>query len=98
MARQAVVALLLLAWLVWPEVALAQCAMCRSTLASEEGRQLVAALRSGILFLLAAPFVAFGTVAVLAVRAQRVHEADVSPAVDPHATSPGATVKPLSGE
>ena len=52
------------------EVAEAQCAMCRTAFASEEGRQLIAAFRSGILFLLAAPFVTFGTVAFLAVRAR----------------------------
>ena len=49
----------------------AQCAMCRRALLSPEGRQMVAAFRSGILVLLAAPFLVFGTVAVLAVRAQR---------------------------
>ena len=53
------------------DAAWAQCVMCRSTLAADEG--LVAAFRSGILFLLGAPFLAFGTVAFLAVRAQRAH-------------------------
>lgn len=57
--------------LVWPETVEAQCAMCRRAFDSTEGRQLVAAFRSGILFLLAAPFVAFGVVATLAVRGQR---------------------------
>ncbi|MEO2199271.1 MAG: hypothetical protein ABGY72_24740 [bacterium] len=56
---------------VWPESAEAQCSMCRRAFDSPEGRQLVAAFRSGILFLLAAPFVAFGVVATLAVRGQR---------------------------
>jgi hypothetical protein len=46
----------------------AQCAMCRQALQSPEGRQMIGAFRSGILLLLAAPFAAFGTVAVLAVR------------------------------
>ena len=64
-------ALTLLLVLASPELAEAQCAMCRTAFASKEGQQLVAAFRSGILFLLAAPFVAFGTVAFLAVRAQR---------------------------
>lgn len=54
-----------------PNPADAQCAMCRSVLASPEGQQLVAAFRHGILFLLAAPFAVFGTVAFLAVRRQR---------------------------
>ena len=60
------VALLLLA--VAP--ASAQCAMCRRALQSPEGQQIVGALRSGILVLLAAPFATFATVAVLAVRAR----------------------------
>jgi hypothetical protein len=62
-----VVLMLLLATI---EPASAQCAMCRRALDSPEGRQLVAALRSGILVLLAAPFATFATVAVLAVRAR----------------------------
>ena len=49
----------------------AQCAMCRRALLSPEGQQLVAAFRSGILFLLAAPFASFAAVAFLAVRMQR---------------------------
>ncbi len=55
----------------WPAPVEAQCAMCRTALASEEGRTLAAAFRSGILVLLAAPFAAFGVVAVLAARAAR---------------------------
>lgn len=46
----------------------AQCAMCRRALQSPEGRQMIAAFRSGILVLLAAPFAVFGTVATLAIR------------------------------
>lgn len=46
----------------------AQCAMCRRALQSPEGQQMIAAFRGGILFLLAAPFAVFGTVAALAVR------------------------------
>ena len=57
--------------LVVPAWAEAQCAMCRSVLGSPEGQAMIAALRSGILLLLAAPFAIFGTVAFLAVRAQR---------------------------
>lgn len=49
----------------------AQCAMCRRALESPEGRQMLAAFRSGILLLLVAPFAVFGSVAGLAVRAQR---------------------------
>lgn len=49
----------------------AQCAMCRRALQSPEGLQMIAALRHGILFLLAAPFASFAAVAFLAVRRQR---------------------------
>lgn len=58
-----------------PETAFAQCAMCRSAFASPEGQQLVAAFRTGILFLLAAPFASFATVAFLALRRQRRRDA-----------------------
>jgi hypothetical protein len=57
--------------LVWPEPAVAQCAMCRRALQSPEGQQMVAAFRSGILVLLAAPFTLVGVVATLVVRLQR---------------------------
>ncbi len=49
----------------------AQCAMCRRALQSPEGLQMIAALRHGILFLLAAPFASFAAVAFLAIRRQR---------------------------
>lgn len=49
----------------------AQCAMCRTLLGTPEGQRMVAALRSGILLLLVAPFVIFATIATLAVRLQR---------------------------
>lgn len=49
----------------------AQCAMCRTLLGSPEGQRMIAALRSGILLLLVAPFVIFATVATLAIRLQR---------------------------
>ena len=70
----AAVMLLLLAAVVPAE---AQCAMCRQALQSPEGRQMIAAFRSGILVLLAAPFAVFGTVATLAVRRFR-HRRDTS--------------------
>jgi hypothetical protein len=66
-----VAALIGLAAIVAPETVSAQCAMCRRALASPEGQQLVAALRRGIVVLLAAPFMLFGVVAFLAVRSQR---------------------------
>ena len=62
-------------WLLLPETALAQCAMCRSAFASPEGQQLVAAFRAGILLLLAAPLASFAAVAFLAVRRQRRRDA-----------------------
>ncbi len=71
--RRAVVTALLvlgLSLLIAP-MALAQCAMCRRALASPEGQQLIAALRAGIVVLLAAPIASFATVAFLAVRRQR---------------------------
>jgi len=44
--------------------------MCRRALESPEGQQMVAAFRSGILILLAAPFSLFGLIAALVVRMQ----------------------------
>jgi hypothetical protein len=61
-------AMLLLAAAVVPDTAAAQCAMCRRALASPEGLQLIAALRRGIVVLLATPFILFAVVAFLAVR------------------------------
>ena len=67
----AVAAFVLLGAILLSSDASAQCAMCRRALLSPEGQQMVAAFRNGILVLLAAPFLVFSTVAVLAVRAQR---------------------------
>jgi len=66
--RTRVLLLLVIVVLIAAHPASAQCAMCRRALDSPEGRQMVAAFRSGILILLAAPFAVFGTVAVLAAR------------------------------
>lgn len=72
MTRRLVLAAVVLFALLWPpDTAFAQCAMCRRVLQSPEGQQMIAALRGGILFLLAAPFAVFGAIATLAVRAQR---------------------------
>jgi hypothetical protein len=49
----------------------AQCAMCRRALQSPEGQQMVAAFRSGILVLLAAPFTLVGVVATLVVKMRK---------------------------
>ena len=54
--------------LLLPHPAAAQCAMCRRALTSPEGQRMVAAFRVGILFLLAAPFLVFGTIATMAIR------------------------------
>ena len=65
---------------VWPESVEAQCAMCRRALADGEAGPLIAALRSGILFLLAVPIATFGTIAWYAVRGQRnVDEGSTEP-------------------
>ena len=69
--RAVAVAVVLGVVALWPEGAVAQCAMCRRALASPEGQQMVAAFRNGIVVLLLAPFTLFATVAVLAVRDQR---------------------------
>jgi hypothetical protein len=61
--------------LTWAPDASAQCAMCRTLLATPEGQRMVGAFRSGILVLLAAPFSIFGAIAMLAVRAQRRRQA-----------------------
>jgi hypothetical protein len=66
-ACAAIVAIVL--WL--PDSASAQCAMCRRALQSPEGQQMVAAFRSGILVLLAAPFSLVGIVAALVLKMQR---------------------------
>lgn len=58
-----------------PEPAAAQCAMCRTAFDSPEGRKLIAAFRSGVVFLLAVPVVTLGTVAYLAIRGQQRLEA-----------------------
>jgi len=68
--------------LVPPVLVEAQCVMCRTALASEEGRAIVAAFRSGIVVLLAAPFAAFGIVAALVVRATRRRADDDVTAAD----------------
>lgn len=52
----------------WPESAEAQCAMCRKALADGEAGPLIAALRSGIVFLLAVPIATFGTIAWFAIK------------------------------
>ena len=74
MGRGSVAALVLAAALVLiaPPPAFAQgCAMCKRALSSPEGQQMVAAFRSGILVLLAAPFSLVGVIAALAMKMQR---------------------------
>jgi hypothetical protein len=79
-ARVAGVALVVAALaLTWPSPAFAQgCAMCKRALLSPEGRQMVAAFRSGILVLLAAPFSLVGIIAALIVKMQRRRSAERS--------------------
>jgi hypothetical protein len=49
----------------------AQCAMCRTLLATPEGERIATALRSGIWILLAAPFGAFAVIAAAAIRSRK---------------------------
>jgi hypothetical protein len=67
-SRYLIFTAVMLGCLFLPQPAAAQCAMCRRALTSPEGQHMVAAFRDGILFLLAAPFLVFGTVATIAVR------------------------------
>ncbi|MFQ5927419.1 MAG: hypothetical protein ACE5MH_08300 [Terriglobia bacterium] len=54
------------ALLVGSDVVFAQCAMCRTALlSSPEGQRMASGFTSGILFLLSAPFVVVGVMAVL---------------------------------
>jgi hypothetical protein len=62
---------ILVAVVAMPGEVWAQCPMCRQALMSPEAAGLAAAFRSGILFLLAAPFVVFGAVATIALRTRR---------------------------
>jgi hypothetical protein len=55
----------------------AQCAMCRTLLATPEGEQIAAALRSGIWILLVAPFGTFVVIAPRRSGAGRYSPADV---------------------
>lgn len=64
-------AIVVAASVLWPETAQAQCAMCRRALSDSEAAPLIAALRSGILFLLAVPIATFGTIAWFAVRGNK---------------------------
>lgn len=66
--------------LVLPGRALAQCAMCWSTLAhSPEGATLVRGFQSGILFLLLVPFLVVGALAFLIVKERNRYAAGVQP-------------------
>jgi hypothetical protein len=77
---------LVVGWLLWlPAEPAAQCAMCRTAFQSPEGRALLEAFRSGIVFLLAAPYLTFGLVLFLAVRARRrtMRGTDGTPTAEP---------------
>jgi hypothetical protein len=79
MTRRVVLVVAVLAVLLClSDTAAAQCAMCRSLLKSPEGQRMMAAFRSGILLLLAAPFAVFATIAMLAVRTQGRRMSDSS--------------------
>jgi hypothetical protein len=66
----------------WPLQA--QCAMCRSALESPDAASLASALRGGILFLLAAPFVTVAVIALSIGRSvQRSRRTFVEPPLPP---------------
>jgi hypothetical protein len=77
--RLVLVTVFVLAVFVVPHGASAQCAMCRLALQSPEGQRMAAALRSGILVLLIAPFASFAAVAVLALRLRRSRNPEGTP-------------------
>jgi hypothetical protein len=67
----AAVASLALASLVATAPALAQCAMCKATVAqSPEGRAMAETLNSAILVMFVAPYLVFGTIAAVVFRAR----------------------------
>ena|SRR6185436_3527351 len=78
-----------------PAPALAQgCAMCKRALSSPEGQQMVAAFRSGILVLLAAPFSLVALIATLVVRMNRERGAAVSGPPSRDGAEPPSTPRP----
>jgi hypothetical protein len=65
------VASLALASLVVTDPSLAQCAMCKTTVAqSPEGRAMAETLNSAILVMFVAPYLVFGTIAAVVFRAR----------------------------
>ena len=54
-----------------PDLAEAQCAMCRTALESPEAQDLASAFRRAVLLLLAAPFTFLGVIAALVYRRSR---------------------------
>jgi hypothetical protein len=65
-------------------VAWAQCAMCKTGLTnSPEGQRLASGFNTGILFLLAAPFLIVGVFAILVLAARRTHAQTPQPRVPP---------------
>jgi len=62
---------LLLAGLLAPDPALAQCAMCKATVTqSPEGRAMAEKLNNAILVMFFAPYLVFGTIATVVFRAR----------------------------
>lgn len=78
MANRAILVLSLLACIILiPFDAAAQCAMCRTALEnSAEGQAIAGSFRYGILMLLAAPYLIFGTVGIVIFRAYRKKAAE----------------------
>jgi hypothetical protein len=72
--KLAFVLLLGIVWLVFltADVAVAQCPMCKTALEkSAEGQQMASAFNDGILFLLSAPFLVVGAIALMLYRKRR---------------------------
>ncbi|WP_281542345.1 hypothetical protein [Maribacter aestuarii] len=57
MIRKLVFFLMLIALVVFPETAEAQCAMCRAVLESEESGRAAEGINNGIVYLMAIPYV-----------------------------------------
>lgn len=81
MKKRHIVVLILFLQLLGGSVSYAQCAMCKATTesAAKEGSKRAKGLNDGILYLLAAPYVLVGGVAVLWWRKYRKKESSVQP-------------------
>ncbi len=65
---------LLLTLLVFPALAAAQCAMCKSAVQASDAINFVEGLRSGILLLLVMPYLIVGSIGFAIYRAYRIQK------------------------